>query len=188
MSRPAARDQRERLAVVVGEHLGVVLGSVAGERREPLGRRAGASPRAPLAGSGRRRRRARVRAGTRTASRRRSTERRSRRTNSFRSSAWRIRSSASASAPGQKTLPITDASWSSDFSSGARPSMRAAIRPCTVSGSGRSPSSCSREHPRVLLGVERVALGTPEHCLLASASMTGASSSRWRSCGRLLVR
>ena len=44
-------------------------------------------------------------------------------------------------APNQKTLPWTDASWSRRFSSAGSASSRAAMMPCTVSGSGSSPAS-----------------------------------------------
>ena len=51
----------------------------------------------------------------------------------------RDRPETSASAPAQKRLPITAASWSSGFCSGSSRSSRAAIRPWTVSG--RLPTS-----------------------------------------------
>ena len=107
--------------------------------------------------------------------------------NSFRSSAWRMRSSAPGSAPGQKTLPITDASCRSAFSSGASPSIRAAIRPCTVSGSARLAALVLGEHPRVLLGVERVALGAPQHRLLRVGVEHGAVEQPLEEDGGLVV-
>ena len=54
------------------------------------------------------------------------------------------------------SLPTTAASWTSSFCSGSSRSRRAAIRPCTVSGS-RSSWPRSRSMRDELLGVERVA-------------------------------
>ncbi len=76
--------------------------------------------------------------------------------------------SMAATAPGQKTRPTTAASWTSALTSGARVSRRAAISPCTVSGTGMSgtaaPSPLGRqalvgEQARELLGVQGVAAG-----------------------------
>ena len=158
------------------EHLGVVLR--AAERLEPLGRapvllgRAGARDLAvgDVADEDVR--------GTRTRSRPRP-DRRSRRTNSFRSSAWSVASIEPCSvqrvaAPGQKTLPRTAASWSSSFSSGGSGSSRAAMSPWTVSGSGRSSIDAALgEHARELLGVERVAAGAREQRLLGLGRQHG---------------
>ena len=69
--------------------------------------------------------------------------------------------STASTAPSQKTLPTTAASWSSRFSSSESASSRAAMMPCTVSGSSTSSPRSSR-HSRVLLGVERVAAGPRE--------------------------
>ena len=48
---------------------------------------------------------------------------------------------SAATAPGQNTLPITAASWSSRFSSAGSASSRAPMIPCTDSGSGSSSAS-----------------------------------------------
>ena len=142
-SSPAASRQCERLAVVVGEHLRMVFGAVAGEGSEPL-RRApvllralGARDLAVGDVS-----HERMEEGVLRLARDRRSGGRAGRTPSARARGGRARR-CSARAPGQKTLPITDASWRSDFSAGASPSMRAAIKPCTVSGSARSPPPCS---------------------------------------------
>ena len=79
--------ERDRLEVVVREHLGVVLGRSRRERLDPLRGEAVLLDARRRAGSGRTRRRGRARAGTRTASRPRRRSARSRRTNSLRSSA-----------------------------------------------------------------------------------------------------
>ena len=90
-------------------------------------------------------------------------ERRSRWTNSLRSSACssssachRVDASSASTAPSQNTLPRTAASWSSRFSSAASASSRAAMIPCTVSGSLRHVAAVE-QNARVLLGVQRVA-------------------------------
>ena len=89
------------------------------------------------------------------------------------------RSPIAASAPAQKTLPITAASASSDFTSGSSVSRRAAISACTESGNGTSAPSRSRQlepscdeqvavlqQAHELLREERVATGALEDRLL----------------------
>ena len=146
----------ERCLVVVGEHLGVIL--LTAERLDPLCSRSmllgSLCSRHLLVGDFADERvaeRVLVLVGDRASAT-------SRLTNSFRSSECRRSSSgrrSSPSAPSQKTRPTTAASWSSSFSSRGRVSRRAAMMPWTLSGRTTSPGRSS-EHPRELLGIERV--------------------------------
>ena len=136
----------------------MVLGAVGRRARRATPRRGGASRRARPAGSGRRRRRGRARGGTRTASR-------PRRGAALAADELLALEAVQASsrrparrcdaAPGQKTLPTTDASCSSAFSSGASASRRAAIDALhrlgqrqLVAPSPRSRRACARTPPR----------------------------------------
>ena len=134
-SRPqAAPRELERGEVVMSEHLGVVLGGRR-ERLDPLGGapvlvRALSRGNLPVGDVAYERVAERV---LRLAVDR---ERRSRRTNSLRSSGCNGSSTVralvaadAARALGQKTFPMTAASWSSAFSSAASASSRAAIIP-----------------------------------------------------------
>ena len=133
-----------------------------GARASPPGPRDGRATRsrrprvvllasAPHAGSGRTRRRGSARGGTRTRSRcdRRARERAGR-TPCARARAaaprprQRVTPSTASTAPSQKTLPTTAASWSSRFSSSESASSRAAMIPCTVSGSSSTSPRSSR--------------------------------------------
>ncbi len=159
----------------------MVLG--AAERLDPLGCPPVLVGPLRREGSRRRRRLGRASAGTRTrlAGDR---ERRSRRTNSLRSSACR-RSSAlhradspiAETEPSQKTWPMTAASCSSAFSSAASVSRRAAISPWTPSGRSllvHRPSATSRANSSAYSGLPP-ARSRSADCV--SAGKTGLSSS-----------
>ena len=124
------------------------------ERLDPLGRASMLlGPRA-RAGSGRTRRREGGRAGTRTrVSPATASAARAGRTPCARASAADPRprcvgSPSRATPPSQKTLPSTAASCSSSFSSAGSASRRAAMMPCTDSGSVAPLSPRSVEHAR----------------------------------------
>ena len=93
-------------------------------------------------------------------------------TNSLRSSSKSSSSAAArfgpptaSSAPSQKTLPRTDASWSSRFSSSPRAVETCGDDPLDRLGQLGKVASLE-QHPRVLLGVERVATSARQERLL----------------------
>ena len=121
---PSPRQARGRQESDGRDHLGEVVGPL-GERLDPLGCAPVLLSSRRGAESGRTRRPERGGGGTRTPSRLRPMDRRWRRTNSLRSSERSVSSiepcsPSASSAPGQKTLPTTAASWMSAFSSGLR--------------------------------------------------------------------
>ena len=190
---PAAPDELERLQVVVGEHVGQVLGPLARLALEPGGGRAVAGG----AGGARDLGVADVpdqqvpEAVLGLALHRAVGERR---TSSLRASSCSAcstsrgsRSPISASAPAQNTLPTTAASWSRLLRSGESVSRRAAISACTESGTS---STASLELPAVgeqaheLLRIQRVAARPLEQRLLRLRGQHRPLEQRARSAAR----
>ena len=159
----------DRRLQVVDEHLRAVLRPSVRKPRDPLGRTA------VLLGAGRARdlsvggvadegvEEDVLRAPS-------TAERRSRLTNSRRSSD-RKRSSSSqaeedesaARASVQNTFPSTEASWRRDFSAAPSPSIRAATIPCSVSGTSDvgSPAAISRAYSSAKSGIPPRAAAAP---------------------------